>query len=337
MARRRVDGFKALLAGYLRSGAIPTDKGVRPHLNVTVDHQSLLLALRGDRTTASHEPATLAGYGYTGRDVIARLACDSTISLTLVDGTTDQHRHACPHGCGDGGCGGHGGSCRTSVSPALAALHPCGCRLTPYIHVLDVGRSERLATPRQRQAVLTAQGQRCAAPGCNNAHLEIHHIVAWADGGPTDVSNLVGLCSACHTLLHRGLLVCSVDGHGGASFTRSDGTVIRDIRRRALADYARDLRDTVSADLITQQASHADRERWRRQRRRALQEQHERRKQHRDAQAPPRSIEPREHLRPHAREPRVAVPQEPPWFPYSSLSEPPGGSDGRIDKLPPAG
>jgi hypothetical protein len=351
VARRRVDGLKTLLAGYLGSGSIPTDKGVRPHLNITVDHQTLLLALRGDRTAPTHQPAVLAGYGYTGRDLIARLACDSTFNLTLVDATTDQHRHGCSRGCGDGGddgCSGHDGDSNsgtrtdadtdaraTSVSPAHAALHPCGCRLTPYVHVLDVGRDERLATPRQRQAVLTAQGQRCAAPGCNNAHLEIHHIVAWADGGPTDVSNLVGLCSPCHTLLHRGLLQCSSDGHGGASFSRSDGMVISDVRRRALADYARDLRDAVSADLITQQASHADRERWRRQRRRALLGHHQRRDRHGDGQASPGSIEPREHRKPHARGQGASSP-EPSWFPYSSLAEPPRGSDGRTDNLPPA-
>jgi hypothetical protein len=123
--------------------------------------------------------------------------------------------------------------------------------VTPYLHVLDVGRSERLATPRQRLAVLTAQQHRCAAPGCVNTHLEVHHIVSWLDHGPTTMANLVGLCASCHTLLHRGLLRCTADGHGGVVFTRADGSPITDLRRHTLAAYASTVGDLVSASLLT--------------------------------------------------------------------------------------
>jgi hypothetical protein len=34
--------------------------------------------------------------------------------------------------------------------------------------------------------------------------LKAHHLVHWADGGPTDLDNLVLLCHAHHTLLHEG-------------------------------------------------------------------------------------------------------------------------------------
>jgi len=98
--------------------------------------------------------------------------------------------------------------------------------------VLDVGRTERIATPKQRLAVLLAQDFRCATPGCDHTHLQIHHIVPWLLGGPTDMRNLIGLCTSCHTLLHRGQLICTADGHGGAVFHTSDGTPIPDIRRQ---------------------------------------------------------------------------------------------------------
>jgi hypothetical protein len=48
---------------------------------------------------------------------------------------------------------------------------------------------------------------RCRIPGCRSARgLEIHHIIHRADGGTHDPSNLVLLCSACHTAHHDGRL-----------------------------------------------------------------------------------------------------------------------------------
>ena len=245
IARRRVDGLSGLLGAYLGSGS-PSDKGVRPHLNVTVDHQTLLLALRGDRITPTPTPPTLAGFGVIGRDLLARLACDASLTLLLTDSSTQRHRCTADHPRRTDG------EARSGVVGSAGVLHRCGCPLTPYVHVLDVGDTERTATSKQRLAVLTAQHYRCAAPGCNNRHLEVHHIVSWLDSGRTDMDNLVGLCSSCHTLLHRGLIVCRSDGHGGALFERRDGTPITDVRRRSLAAFAERLRDHVSGIVLRQ-------------------------------------------------------------------------------------
>lgn len=242
IARLRVEGLSGLLSAYLGSG-LPSDKGIRPHLNVTVDHQSLLLAMRGDRVTPTPTPATLAGFGVIGRDLLARLACDASLTVLLSDSTTQHHRCTADHTQR-----GEGGERRGS-----AVLHRCGCPVTPYVHVLDVGDTERTATSKQRLAVLTAQHHRCATPGCNNRHLEIHHIVTWLESHRTDMDNLIGLCSSCHTLLHRGLIICRSDGHGGAMFQRKDGTPITDIRRHSLAAYAEQLRDHVSTIILRQQ------------------------------------------------------------------------------------
>ena len=247
VARRRVEGLNTLLTDYLGFG-LPVDKGIRPHLNVTIDIDTLRLALSGDRTTPTAAPATFAGFGVIGRDLLARVACDPTLTVMLTDSTTDQHR--CTADRATHGDAGHYGDAEHYGDDVR---HRCGCPVTPYVHVLDVGRSERIATRQQRLAVLTAQGFRCATPGCNNQHLEIHHIISWLDGGPTDMDNVIGLCSACHTLLHRRLLVCTSDGHGGARFTRADGQPISDIRRHSLVAYAEQLRDHVSATLLKQQ------------------------------------------------------------------------------------
>ncbi|MGI8987567.1 MAG: HNH endonuclease signature motif containing protein [Nocardioidaceae bacterium] len=89
--------------------------------------------------------------------------------------------------------------------------------------------------------MLLAQDFQCATPGCHHRNLQIHHIVSWLAGGPTDMTNLIGLCTSCHTLLHRGHLVCTADGHGGAVFHTAGGILIPDTRRRTMSQFERGL------------------------------------------------------------------------------------------------
>ena len=70
---------------------------------------------------------------------------------------------------------------------------------------LDVGKSKRLATAYQRRA-LAAVHETCAIDGCSVkfSHCEPHHIDYWENGGPTDLNNLVPLCSRHHHAAHEG-------------------------------------------------------------------------------------------------------------------------------------
>ncbi len=70
---------------------------------------------------------------------------------------------------------------------------------------IDVGRAKRLATAHQRRA-LGAFYDSCAIPECQVkfAHCEPHHIEYWENGGNTDMSNLVPLCSRHHHAAHEG-------------------------------------------------------------------------------------------------------------------------------------
>ncbi|WP_332644566.1 HNH endonuclease, partial [Aeromicrobium sp.] len=70
----------------------------------------------------------------------------------------------------------------------------------------------------------------CATPGCNHTHLEIHHVIWWSMGGPTDVNLLIGLCVRCHHLLHRGLLNITGNAVDGFNFTNRHHHPVR--RRR---------------------------------------------------------------------------------------------------------
>lgn len=97
--------------------------------------------------------------------------------------------------------------------------------------VLNVGRTQRLATKKQRIGILARQKGVCAAPGCSHTHLEIHYVQWWhADGGPTDIDVMIGLCVRCHHLVHRGLFRISGNAVDGFDFRRQDN-------RPALAAY----------------------------------------------------------------------------------------------------
>ena len=65
--------------------------------------------------------------------------------------------------------------------------------------VLDLGRSRRIATSSQSLA-LAARDRGCSFPGCDRAPqwCERHHIIAWIDGGWTDLNNLTLLCVYHH-------------------------------------------------------------------------------------------------------------------------------------------
>jgi hypothetical protein len=70
---------------------------------------------------------------------------------------------------------------------------------------LDVGRSTRVVTAAQRQALAVRDGG-CVFPGCSRplAWCEAHHVRHWLDGGPTDLDNLALVCRAHHRAIHEG-------------------------------------------------------------------------------------------------------------------------------------
>ena len=91
-------------------------------------------------------------------------------------------------------------------------------------NVLDVGRRHRRPPPALRRAVRERDGCRCQYPGCNSRHADIHHIVPWAAGGPSELSNLTSFCEAHHVIVHEvGLLVARGDD-GSLTVDMPDGT-----------------------------------------------------------------------------------------------------------------
>ena len=90
----------------------------------------------------------------------------------------------------------------TPVPVAVFRDWACQGRVVPSIfdtrgQPLWVGMSKRLATRAQRLALI-ARDRGCVGCGADPAWCQAHHIVPWEADGPTDIDNLVLLCSRCH-------------------------------------------------------------------------------------------------------------------------------------------
>jgi hypothetical protein len=119
--------------------------------------------------------------------------------------------------------------------------------LTHGDRVLNVGRTRRTVTGRQRTALATTH-RTCAMPGCQVpfADCDIHHLWWWHLGGPTDHDLQVPLCATHHRRLHD----------GDYSLTRQHGTLVfRDPHGRTIPDPQHAL--TEQLDLLADARSPA--------------------------------------------------------------------------------
>ncbi len=77
--------------------------------------------------------------------------------------------------------------------------------LAPNGALLDLGRTQRLATPAQKTALIARDGG-CVIPGCTvpGDACDAHHVIWWSRGGPTDLDNLALICGRHHDEVHHG-------------------------------------------------------------------------------------------------------------------------------------
>jgi hypothetical protein len=106
------------------------------------------------------------------------------------------------------------------IDPASARRIACDAGIIPVVlghhgEVLDQGAMERCFTLAQVRA-LWRRDQHCTFPGCDipAAWCDAHHLIHWADGGPTDLSNAALLCARHHTIVHRDQLAGYVSASG---------------------------------------------------------------------------------------------------------------------------
>ena len=84
----------------------------------------------------------------------------------------------------------------------------CDSRIQPALDgqggvTVGVGRTTR-KIPHWLRRLVEGRDQGCRFPGCSRTRwTQMHHIWHWADGGPTNLDNLVTLCGFHHRLIHR--------------------------------------------------------------------------------------------------------------------------------------
>ncbi len=94
-----------------------------------------------------------------------------------------------------------------ALHPDVARKLACDCRYqvvaTGKNGDIGVGRVAHNVPRWLRRLVVNRDGG-CAFPGCEmKTFLHPHHVVHWVLGGPTDLSNLVMLCTIHHSLVHE--------------------------------------------------------------------------------------------------------------------------------------
>jgi hypothetical protein len=118
-----------------------------------------------------------------------------------------------------------------AIPPASVRRLICNGRVTPIIvdqhgNPLVMGRTIRHANRRQRRA-LRAIYRCCAFAGCDVAfeRCEIHHILPWELGGPTNLVNLLPLCSRHHHVVHDGGWQLDLGADRALTIRQPDGRV----------------------------------------------------------------------------------------------------------------
>ncbi|WP_300681076.1 HNH endonuclease signature motif containing protein [Nocardioides sp.] len=114
------------------------------------------------------------------------------------------------------------------ISAAEARRLACRAGIIPAVlggkdEVLNLGRERRLASLAQRRA-LRLRHHTCQATGCTRPArwCEAHHLTPWAEGGTTDLNDLVLLCSEHHHVIHDPQVGYTLTEDGEVRFHRRE-------------------------------------------------------------------------------------------------------------------
>ena len=212
-AKRRADAFGHILDQYLASSNRPTEGGERPHLNLHITLRDLTdLRDSADADDIADDENTRSTTE-SDTDTVDPVDINTGHPITPDSATEPEPATAADRGAyrdllGDGTTVGWlpwMGPLSRNTSRQLA----CDCILTAIVmdengSPINLARTARTVTAKQRKALI-ARDHTCAFPGCGKpaSWTEAHHIWHWADGGPTDMNNLVLLCRFHHRLMHH--------------------------------------------------------------------------------------------------------------------------------------
>ncbi|HEY7478808.1 MAG TPA: DUF222 domain-containing protein [Actinomycetota bacterium] len=119
-----------------------------------------------------------------------------------------------------------------SVGAGAARLLACDASIQRVVMAgrsmpLDVGRRTDVVPPAIRRALIV-RDEGCRFPGCDRPQswCDAHHVVHWADGGPTSLANLALLCRRHHHAVHERTGFSLVMDRGEPVFRRPDGSLL---------------------------------------------------------------------------------------------------------------
>ena len=214
-ALSRADALVAVAESWLSSVAVGDGHdaaGLPVELVVHVDRAALAAGTdrTDDRRDAPHAPdaaqlaphATLADGTPLALATARRLACDATV--VLVDDTRAGAAVVTAARDTDGARDARADAREASDAASVAS------------------RRTRRISPRPRRA-LRLRDDGCCFPGCTNRITDVHHVVAWIDGGATSLANTLLLCRRHHRFVHEHGYRVVAARDGGPRFFRRDG------------------------------------------------------------------------------------------------------------------
>ena len=178
------------------------------------------------------DPATIERYAPSNADALVLMA-RTAMAHDAAEGAGGEHQvvvHV------DAATLAHdaGGACELEHGPALApeTARRLGCDAS-MVRILErdgrplsTGRKTRTLSPALKRA-LRSRDRTCRFPGCDqHRFLHAHHIQHWAQGGRTDLANLIQLCSHHHRLVHEGGYSVERRAGGRVRFRRPDGEAV---------------------------------------------------------------------------------------------------------------
>lgn len=208
-AQRRADAVGLLAERALAAGFGGADHGVE---SSRADRYQVLLHVAADTLIAGRPSRRSELDGVrVGKEQARRLTCDAGVAVIehtrrVAPRVTAETRAATP---------------AQAVAPHVTA-ETSALAATP---IVGVGRRTRTIPPAVRRALL-ARDRGCRFPGCGSRFVEAHHIVHWADGGGTDLANLVLLCRRHHRAVHERGMTIAMDRESVVVFFTAEGRAV---------------------------------------------------------------------------------------------------------------
>ncbi len=233
IAQRRADALGLVAESALAGGLDPGSTGDRYQVTVHVEADGL--SCQEVAAVPRHVSAEIAPGNEPALEPAAasldgvadQVSIEHADDLSVTEATHDRDR-AVPMPGSDAGQAVIEQAGGIHIGKEAARRVACDAGLVELRHagdgeVLDVGRRTRTIPTALRRALQSRDRNQCQFPGCSSRHCDAHHVVHWADGGETQLTNLVSLCRFHHRAVHEEGFQVVADSAGQFQFLRPNG------------------------------------------------------------------------------------------------------------------